>query len=401
MDLRTHTHTHTHTYADPNDTPPPKQHTTDRNILASTLLDDLTTWHLEENGEEAALQRFRGAGVERQESFNSSGKRIAQRDPVLDALLESSGVHLKRVGSVDVVVADDGAEEEGSDGGGSRRQEQQPEQGAQRMPAAGKEEKGRGEGAATAAAAAARKREEGIAHARLHRLQQAEAMAAAAAAASTRASTPTPSSPRGEGGALTPPAPTHHSHLKPGARSLPASPAALPRLAGAGPRRGPVSGGGSEVAIRFHSPSRLSGLAEDVGRGGGGGDPSSYVTAVAVAGEEDPQEPAAVFFSALSSPMPSAGKAAAPGTATTTTTAAAVKAPPPVVLVADEFLLTPGRRRAFKCGARLLGEPLSHLVRDPNTCRLALLDPSLGVPYVFEEVRLKCRGMVPLLIKPG
>lgn len=34
----------------------------------------------------------------------------------------------------------------------------------------------------------------------------------------------------------------------------------------------------------------------------------------------------------------------------------------------------------------LLGRALPALVRDPDTCRMAVLQPGLGVPFIFEEM---------------
>lgn len=205
---------------------------------------------------------------------------------MLDALLESSGVHLKRLGQVSLVVTE---EEEGEESAAPWSLEQ------------GRE-----------------RAQEGRAHARWRMQQLADAVAAVAAAATTRAPTP----PCGEG------EPRPRLHTPRASRSLPCSPH------------------GGRGAIHFHSPSRLSGITKEAG------------AAAPQDARPGPPPPATVSVEAA-----------------------------PVVLPAGEFLLTPGRRRAFlKSGTHLFGEPLAHLVRDPNTCRLALLEPSLGVPYIFEEV---------------
>lgn len=260
---------------------------------------------------------------------------------MLDALLESSGVHLRRVGGVHVVVADGNGGEEGQPP--SQQQHQPPPQ-EQPEPLALVTEK--------------ESVPEGSAHARLHRIQQAEAVAAAAAAATTHAPTPTPMLGMEE--SELGPAPTHIKGSL-GTRSLPCSPNGQRLVAGR--RAGFAGAGGGEVSIRFHSPTRLSRLGE-----GGAQSPPS---------PESPQQQQAAAPPATRDP------------------AVSVEATP-VVLPSAEFSMTPGRRREFKCGARLFGEPLVHLVRDPNTCRLALLDPSLGMPYVFEEVQcvVACAWMI-------
>lgn len=48
------------------------------------------------------------------------------------------------------------------------------------------------------------------------------------------------------------------------------------------------------------------------------------------------------------------------------------------------FLFPPGTRR--REGEMLLGRALPALVRDPDTCRMAVLQPGLGVPFIFEEM---------------
>jgi hypothetical protein len=288
---------------------------------------------------------------------------------VLDALLESSGVHLKRLGDLDVVVADEeeeAAEEVSAAGAGlgegkrevGKGQQQQPPPQLPPVHIQEWEERGLGKSAL----------------ARLHKLQQAEAFAAAAALATTHAPTPPcelePHPQPGSGGS----------------RSLPCS----PHGSGAATRQW--------VPIRFHSPARLSGVEGQPSPPVDGLGPAVTAAAAAVSpfsspgrrpqqhqgqgggggGEGEPHQQHQ--HQHQHQQQQQAGAAAGRRDAAVSVEAA------PVVLPAAEFMLAPGKRAAFKCGTHLFGEPLVHLVRDPNTCRLALLEPSLGVPYIFEEV---------------
>lgn len=55
------------------------------------------------------------------------------------------------------------------------------------------------------------------------------------------------------------------------------------------------------------------------------------------------------------------------------------------------YLFPPGCKRR-RDGDRLLGQSVVSLVRDPYTCRMAVLEPRLGVPFIFEELFAFLRG---------
>ena len=281
----------------------------DRGILAATLIADLTHWRLEEENEVKTLEAF-----QKVESFNSSAQRAAQRDPVLDALLETSGVTLRHFKS-------------GSGGGGSFRSEGEGggEGEVVEIVEIGRAGTGVGESC------------HHLLHMRQHgRVPSGLLTCPASPKHQLRTCSSLPSSPthgrlsasaQAGRNAMTP---THHHHT-------------VATQAAHANRHTP---------IRFSTPSRLSG--QD-----------------AAAHPHDDDE----IHHGASSPSSPDDSTELHG---------------PVIVPSKDFLLSPGRPRGQHAAGhqhrKLFGAPLAHLVRDVETCRFALLEPSLGVPYIFEAM---------------
>ncbi|KAM3575936.1 hypothetical protein VYU27_002121 [Nannochloropsis oceanica] len=388
----------------------------DRGILAANLIDDLTHWRLEEDNEEKRLEAFR-----RVDAFNSSNNRVGQRDPVVDALLETSGVILRHVGE---------GSGEGRNGG-----EGQP-QGME-----GDEERDVVE--LVEAGGGGRERPyHRLWHEQQQRLRSRKVLCLAPEAtpeATSPAATPGAATP-GEAAAagavggeeatalkdanlVTPPRRKHTisrgrgPDTRPRAWcSLPSSPThfhpAFHHHPSSAPRhrRAP-----STTTIRlarpnrhtpinfssFSSPHHQYGAHTDIHHthhthGGAhhhGRSHHSSSTASSPShgphGFHSPHAQAAHPSSPppqLSSPStlpsypayPSFDNEACHG---------------PVTVPSKDFLLAKGHRtlhykqqRPVPRKRKLFGAPLAHLVRDIETCRYALLEPALGVPYIFESM---------------
>lgn len=313
----------------------------DRGILAAALLDDLTHWQLEERGEAKALETF-----QRSDAFNSSAKRTGHQDRVVDALLETSGVALRHVGGT-------GPGEGGGESGGKGEEEAEV---VELVEVGG--------GASRPY------------HRLLHEQQRRLALQSAqrndlgsregdmsSAGSETPSSLTTPPRRRPKGGEL---------YIS---TSLPSTPAYKGARGHASPRRAVtptttvtrLAHPNRYTPIQFSSPRHLSGLAD----------------------EAFPQSPPSGevldLFRPASPPHSPVPISVRPAPASFDHESHHG----PIILPSKEFLShSPASRlrRPSPQTRKVFGVPLAHLVRDVETCRFAFLEPSLGVPYVFETM---------------